>query len=372
MKSITGTVLAILLPLNGYALQKKALIFGITGQDGTFLAEFLLQKNYIVHGVKRSTSSPNTYRIDYLLKNTNYNEAFFLHNGDLADANSINTLIQKIDPDEVYNLAAQSQVSVSFNMPEYTTDIDALGTLRILEAIRKNDPQKKIRFYQASSSEMFGKVQEMPQKETTRFYPRSPYGAAKVYAHWITTIYRNAYDMFACCGILFNHESHLRGETFVTRKITLAVARIYGGLQDILYLGNLDAKRDWGHAKDYVHAMWLMLQQEKPEDYVIATGETHSIREFVELAFKKIGITIAWKSKGINEVGFDRATGKVLVKIDPQYFRPAEVDLVLGDASKAHRILKWKPSISFQQLVETMVHDDILMLYNKGIIKKGI
>lgn len=338
--------------------KKKALIFGITGQDGAYLAEFLLEKGYQVHGVKRRSSTFNTQRIDHLYKDPHTREKnLILHYGDLADSICIAKLIQEIQPDEVYNLGAQSHVRVSFDIPEYTADIDALGTLRILEAI-KNSPHK-IKFYQASSSEMYGKVQEIPQNEHTPFYPRSPYGCAKVFSYWITVNYREAYGIFACNGILFNHESPIRGETFVTRKITRAVAQIAQGAQDILYLGNLDSKRDWGYAKDYVEAMWLMLQQEQPDDYVIATQETHSVREFVELAFKEIGITIEWKGQDLDEVGVDRNTGKILVAIDPIYFRPTEVDLLIGNSSYAQKKIGWTPKASLQELVKIMVAADI-------------
>lgn len=347
-----------LLPIIATA-PKKALIFGVTGQDGSYLSEFLLEKGYEVHGVKRCSSSSNTNRIDSLLKKTSHYNNFFLHDGDLSDSGSVRALIQHICPDEIYNLAAQSQVRYSFDTPEQTADINALGVLRILDAIRSVEPTKKIKFYQASSSEMFGKVQEMPQKETTPFYPRSPYGIAKLYAHWITVNYREAYGLFACSGILFNHESPLRGEMFVTRKISLAVAKMYHGIHDILYLGNLDARRDWGYAKDYIEAMWQVLQQESPGDYVIASGETHTVREFVELAFKEIGITVCWQGKGVDEVGYDLETGAILVKIDPQYFRPTEVDVVLGDATKAFKAFGWKASTTLEELVKIMVQEDI-------------
>jgi len=345
---------------------KKALIFGVTGQDGTYLSEFLLEQGYEVHGVRRrSSTSSNTERIDYLSENMLYEGRFFLHYGDLSDSGSIHTLVQEINPDEVYNLAAQSHVGISFSLPEQTSDIDALGVLRILEAIRKTGNAKKTKFYQASTSELFGKVRTIPQTESTPFYPRSPYAVAKLYAYWITVNYREAYGMYACNGILFNHESPLRGENFVTRKITQAVAKIHAGLQETLSLGNLDAKRDWGYAKDYVIAMWSMLQQEKPADYVIATGQTHTVREFVELAFKEVGITICWNGQGVDEVGFDQATGRVLVKVDPQYYRPTEVDFLLGDATKAHLELNWKPATSFQDLVKIMMHEDV-----KRVIRK--
>ncbi|GMU19296.1 MAG: GDP-mannose 4,6-dehydratase [Candidatus Babeliales bacterium] len=343
---------------------KKALIFGITGQDGAYLAELLLQKKYEVHGVKRRSSSFNTQRINHLYHDPHvYGNNFILHYGDLADSMCIAKLINDILPDEIYNLGAQSHVRVSFDIPEYTADIDALGTLRILEAI-KNCPHK-IKFYQASSSEMYGKVQEIPQNERTPFYPRSPYGCAKLFSYWITVNYREAYDIFACNGILFNHESPYRGETFVTRKITRAVAKVAMGKSEILYLGNLDAKRDWGYAKDYVEAMWLMLQQEQPGDYVIATGKTYSVREFVELAYKEIGITIVWKGHNFDEVGIDRATGNILVAIDPIYFRPTEVDLLIGDSSYAQQTLGWQPKTSLQELVKIMVSYDIKTL-NEG------
>lgn len=338
--------------------QKKALIFGVTGQDGAYLAEFLLDKGYEVHGVKRRSSSFNTLRINHLYRDRHGNgNHFILHYGDLADSMSVAKLINEILPDEIYNLGAQSHVRVSFDIPEYTADIDALGTLRILEAI-KNCP-RKIKFYQASSSEMFGKVQEVPQTEKTPFYPRSPYGCAKVFSYWITINYRQAYDLFACNGILFNHESPIRGETFVTRKITRAVAATAIGKSDILYLGNLDSKRDWGYAKDYVEAMWLMLQQEQPDDYVIATGQTHSVREFVETAYQEIGVTIKWQRSGLEEIGVDNATGQTLIVIDSIYFRPTEVDLLIGDSSYAQEKLAWSPKTSFNELVKIMVAHDI-------------
>ena len=341
---------------------KKALITGVTGQDGAYLAELLLNKKYEVHGIKRRSSSFNTSRVDHLYIDPHEQDVrFFMHYGDLTDATNLIRIIQEVQPDEIYNLAAQSHVQVSFETPEYTANSDALGALRILEAIRILGMESKTRYYQASTSEMFGKVQEIPQKETTPFYPRSPYGAAKVYAYWITVNYREAYGMFACNGILFNHESPIRGETFVTRKITRAVARIKLGLQDVLYLGNLDSKRDWGFAKDYVQAMWLMLQQEKPEDFVIATGEAHSVREFVALAFQEVGIKIVWEGKGVEEIGKDAKTGATLIKVDPNYFRPTDVDFLLGDPSKANDKLSWKPSISFQELVKIMVQEDLIL-----------
>ncbi len=342
------------------ATPKKALIFGITGQDGAYLSEFLLKKGYIVHGAKRRSSSLNTDRIDHLYQDPHIpGTRFFLHYGDLSDSTSISNLISTIDPDEIYNLAAQSDVRTSFDLPEYTGDVTGLGTLRILEAIRQLDKTKKVRFYQASTSELFGLVQEIPQTEKTPFYPRSPYAVAKLYAHWITINYREAYGMYACCGILFNHESPRRGETFVTRKITRAVARITTGKQDTLYLGNLDSMRDWGFAGDYVEAMWSMLQQDKPEDFVIASGENHSVREFTQLAFKEAGIDIVWQGQGLDEVGIDSATGRTLIKIDPRYFRPAEVDFLLGSAQKAADKLGWRLKKTFPDLVKLMVASDL-------------
>ena len=339
---------------------KKALITGITGQDGAYLAELLLDKDYEVHGIKRRSSSFNTARIDHLYRDPHEKGVrFHLHYGDLTDATNLIRIIQEIQPDEIYNLAAQSHVQVSFETPEYTANSDALGTLRLLEAIRILGLEKKTRFYQASTSEMFGLVQETPQRETTPFYPRSPYGAAKVYAYWITVNYREAYNIFACNGILFNHESPLRGETFVTRKITRAVARIKLGLQEKLYLGNLEARRDWGHAADYVRAMWLMLQQEEPEDFVIATGETRSVREFVECAFAEIGVEIDWRGSGVDEVGYNRTDGTVRVAVDPRYFRPTEVDLLLGDPSKAKEKLGWQTETGFAEMVKAMVSEDL-------------
>jgi GDPmannose 4,6-dehydratase len=350
---------------------KKALISGITGQDGAYLAELLLKKGYEVHGIKRRSSSFNTARIDHLYRDPHEQEVrFFLHYGDLTDATNLIRIIQEIQPDEIYNLAAQSHVQVSFETPEYTANSDALGTLRILEAIRILGLEKKTKFYQASTSEMFGKVAETPQKETTPFYPRSPYAAAKVYAYWITVNYREAYNMFACNGILFNHESPVRGETFVTRKITRAVARIKLGLQEKIYLGQLNAKRDWGHAADFVRAMWMMLQQDEPEDFVVATGETHSVREFVEQSFHEIGITIAWEGSGLDEIGRDADSGKVLVQVDPRYFRPTEVDFLLGDPSKAKEKLGWEPKITFKELVKIMIHEDLKDAEKDHLIKK--
>ena len=339
---------------------KTALISGITGQDGSYLAEFLLDKGYCVHGVKRRSSQFNTARIDHLYRDRHEKDLrFFLHHGDLTDSSSIVRIIQEVQPDEIYNLAAQSHVQVSFEQPEYTANSDALGTLRFLEALRILGLTDKTRFYQASTSELYGRVRETPQNENTPFYPRSPYAAAKIYAYWITVNYREAYGMYACNGILFNHESPRRGETFVTRKITRAVARIRLGLQDSLYLGNLDAKRDWGYAGDYVKAMWLMLQQEQPEDYVIATGETHTVREFATLAFREAGIEITWQGTGVDEQGVDAATGRVLVRIDPRYYRPTEVELLLGDPTKARTRLGWQAEVGLPELVAMMVREDI-------------
>lgn len=341
-------------------MNKTALITGITGQDGAYLAEFLLNKGYIVHGIKRRSSSFNTERIDHLYKDPHErNVNFFMHYGDLTDSTNLIRIVQETRPDEIYNLAAQSHVQVSFETPEYTANSDAVGTLRLLEAIRILGLEKKTRFYQASTSELYGKVQEIPQKETTPFYPRSPYAAAKLYAYWITKNYREAYGMFACNGILFNHESPIRGETFVTRKITMAVARIKKGVQKKLYLGNLDAKRDWGFARDYVEAMWLMLQQDEPDDFVIATGKTHSVREFSELAFREVGIKLEWKGIGVDEVGVNSATGDILIEIDRRYFRPTEVDILMGDPSKAREKLGWEAKVGFEELVRMMVAGDM-------------
>lgn len=342
------------------AMEKVALITGVTGQDGAYLAELLLNKGYVVHGLKRRSSSFNTDRIDHLYQDPHERNArFHLHYSDLTDATSLIRLIQQIRPDEIYNLAAQSHVAVSFEAPEYTANSDALGTLRLLEAIRIVGLEKQTRFYQASTSEMFGKVQEIPQRETTPFYPRSPYGAAKVYAYWITTNYREAYGMYACNGILFNHESPLRGETFVTRKITRGLARIHVGLDACLYLGNLDSLRDWGHARDYVQAQWLMLQQPEPEDFVIATGEQHSVREFVELAGARLGMRIRWEGEGADEVGIDARKGQRVVRIDKRYFRPTEVETLLGDPAKARAKLGWQARTSFTDLVKEMVDEDL-------------
>ncbi|MFN4276612.1 MAG: GDP-mannose 4,6-dehydratase [Ferrovibrio sp.] len=338
---------------------KIALITGVTGQDGAYLAEFLLQKGYEVHGIKRRTSLFNTDRIDHLYQDPHVdNRRFILHHGDLTDSMSLIRVIQQVQPNEIYNLAAQSHVAVSFEEPEYTANSDALGALRILEAIRILGLEKKTRFYQASTSELYGLVQEIPQKETTPFYPRSPYAVAKLYAYWITVNYREAYGIYACNGILFNHESPLRGETFVTRKITRALARIKLGLQDCLYLGNMNARRDWGHARDYVEMQWLMLQQDKPEDFVIATGEQYSVREFVEIAAQEVGIKVTWKGEGVEEKGYTD-DGKCIVAVDPRYFRPTEVETLLGDASKAHQKLGWKPRTSFTELVREMMREDL-------------
>jgi GDPmannose 4,6-dehydratase len=340
-------------------LSTVALITGITGQDGAYLAEFLLEKGYIVHGIKRRSSSFNTARVDHLYKDPHdRNVNFFMHYGDLTDSTNLIRIIQEVQPDEIYNLAAQSHVQVSFETPEYTANSDGLGTLRLLEAIRILGLENKTKFYQASTSELYGLVQEIPQKETTPFYPRSPYAAAKLYAYWITINYREAYGIFACNGILFNHESPIRGETFVTRKITMAATKIKYGMQERLYLGNLDAKRDWGYAKDYVEAMWLMLQQEEPEDYVIATGETHSVREFTELAFKELGINIIWQGEGVEEVGIDASTSRVVVEVDPRYYRPTEVEILIGDPSKAREKLGWKPKVKLEKLVKLMIKSD--------------
>lgn len=336
---------------------KKVLITGITGQDGAYLTEFLLSKGYEVHGLRRRASLPNTQRIDHLLRQ--YKDRIVLHHGDLTDTSSLINVIKAVQPDEIYNLAAQSHVAVSFEEPEYTANSDAVGVLRILEAIKNLELQNKTKFYQASTSELYGLVQETPQKETTPFYPRSPYAVAKLYAYWIAINYREAYGIFACNGILFNHESPLRGETFVTRKITKGLAEIKYGLLDTLYLGNLDALRDWGHAKDYVEMQWLILQQDQPEDFVIATGVQHSVREFIELASKEIGIKIIWKGVGVEEKGYDTDTGKCVIAIDEKYFRPAEVKTLLGDASKAKAKLGWTPKISFHELVKEMVQEDL-------------
>ena len=345
--------------------KKVALITGITGQDGSFLAEFLLEKDYEVHGIMRRSSSFNTGRIEHLyldewVRDMKQKRLINLHYGDMTDSSSLIRIIQLVQPDEIYNLAAQSHVKVSFDVPEYTAEADAIGTLRLLEAVRILGLEKKCKLYQASTSELFGLVQEVPQKETTPFYPRSPYGVAKQYGFWITKNYRESYGMFACNGILFNHESERRGETFVTRKITLAAARIVQGYQDKLYLGNLNSLRDWGYAKDYVECMWLILQQEQPDDFVIATGEYHTVRDFCSLAFKTLGVNLRWEGEGVNEKGIDTATGKVLVEVDPKYFRPAEVDQLLGDPTKAKTQLGWNPrKTSFEELVKIMVEHDM-------------
>ena len=337
-------------------MKKKALITGVTGQDGALLSEFLLKKNYEVHGIKRRSSSFNTARVDHLYKDPHeFKTNFFLHYGDVTDATNIIRLFQEIRPDEIYNLAAQSHVQVSFETPEYTANSDALGTLRILEAIRILKLKEKVKFYQASTSELYGKAQEIPQNEKTPFYPRSPYAVAKLYSFWITVNYREAYKIFASNGILFNHESSVRGETFVSRKITMAACAISKKKQNCLYLGNLDAKRDWGHAKDFVEGMWMILQQRKPDDFVLATGKTHSVREFVEIAFNEVGIKIKWEGKGINEVGKDQKTQKILIRVDKKYFRPTEVDILHGDYTKAKENLGWNPKISFQELVKEMI-----------------
>ena len=342
---------------------KKALITGITGQDGSYLAEFLLNKGYEVHGIKRRTSLINTDRIDHLYQDLHEQDLkFILHHGDLTDATSLIRIIQEVQPDEIYNLAAQSHVAVSFEQPEYTANSDALGALRILEAIRILKLEKKTKYYQASTSELYGIAQETPQTEKTPFYPRSPYGVAKLYAYWITVNYREAYGIYACNGILFNHESPVRGETFVTRKITMALARIKLGIQKNLYLGNLDAKRDWGHAKDFVEAQWLMLQQQHPEDFVIATGKQHSVRDFINEASKNLDMHIDWRGKDLNEVGFYNE--KVIIKVDPRYFRPTEVETLIGDASKAKEKLNWIPKITFSQLVKEMIDQDLKLANN--------
>jgi GDPmannose 4,6-dehydratase len=349
---------------------KVALITGVTGQDGAYLAEFLLKKGYVVHGIKRRSSLINTDRIDHLYQDPQIeNRNFILHHGDLTDSTSLVRIIQVVQPDEIYNLAAQSHVAVSFEEPEYTANSDALGPLRILEAIRILRLEKKTKFYQASTSELYGLVQEVPQRETTPFYPRSPYAVAKLYAYWITINYREAYGIYACNGILFNHESPLRGETFVTRKITRALARIKLGLQECLFLGNMDAKRDWGHAKDYVEMQWLMLQQSQPEDFVIATGVQYSVRDFVEAAAHEIGMSIRWEGSGLSEKGFD-ATGKCIVAVDPRYFRPTEVESLLGDATKARTKLGWTPKITFQELVSEMMQSDFSAAQRDELVKK--
>jgi len=344
--------------------KKVALISGITGQDGSYLTELLISKGYKVHGIIRRSSSFNTARIEHIYnkEENSVDPRMVLHYGDLTDSTCLVKIINHVQPDEIYNLGAQSHVKVSFEMAEYTSNVDGLGTLRLLDAIRTCRLDKQVKFYQASTSELYGKVQEVPQNEKTPFYPRSPYGVAKLYAFWIVVNYREAYNMFACNGILFNHESPRRGQTFVTRKITRAVANIFLGYQDCVVVGNLDAKRDWGHARDYVEGMWLILQQDKPDDYVLSTNETHSVREFVEKAFKVINVDIVWEGEGINEVGKDKATGAVRVRVDERYFRPTEVDLLLGDSTKARKVLNWKPKVTFENLVVEMVNADIEMV----------
>ena len=349
---------------------KKALITGITGQDGSYLAEFLLSKDYEVHGIKRRSSSLNTERIDHLYQDPHeLHQNFILHYGDLSDAIGLANIIQKIQPDEIYNLGAQSHVSVSFESPEYTADIVGIGTLRILESIRILGLERKTRFYQASSSELFGKAQEIPQKETTPFYPRSPYAAAKLYAYWVTINYREAYGIYACNGILFNHESPVRGETFVTRKITRGLSRIFLNLQNTIYLGNLNAKRDWGHAKDYVEMQWLMLQQDVPDDYCIATGVQYSVRDFVNLAWGYLGKKLRWEGKGMDEKGYDKETGQLIVAVNPRYFRPTEVETLLGDPTKAKEKLGWKPKITFEEMVYEMMESDVTLARRDSLVK---
>ncbi len=351
--------------------EKVALITGVTGQDGAYLAELLLSKGYIVHGLKRRTSLINTDRVDHLYHDPHEESVrFFMHYGDLTDATNLIRVAKEVQPDEIYNLAAQSHVQVSFETPEYTANTDAVGTLRLLEAIRILDMTQKTRFYQASTSELYGKAQTAPQNESTPFYPRSPYAAAKLYAYWITVNYREAYGIHASNGILFNHEGPTRAETFVTRKITRAVAAIHLGLQDKLYLGNLEARRDWGHARDYVEGMWRMLQQPQGDDYVLATGEAHSVREFVERSFAEVGVTIGWQGAGVEEHGVDVKTGKVLVEIDPRYFRPTEVDLLIGDSTKARQVLGWTHTITFPQLVAEMVAEDLRVMGRQGALRK--
>jgi GDPmannose 4,6-dehydratase len=351
---------------------KKALITGITGQDGAYLSEFLLKKGYEVHGIKRRASSFNTHRIDHLYQDPHTTgKNFILHYGDLTDTSNLVRILQEVRPDEIYNLGAQSHVQVSFEVPEYSADADGLGVLRLLEAIRILGMEKTVRFYQASTSELYGKVREIPQKETTPFYPRSPYACAKLYGYWITVNYRESYGLYACNGILFNHESPIRGETFVTRKVTRAAARIKLGLQNKLYMGNIDAKRDWGYAGDYVELMWLMLQQEKPDDYVIATGVTTTVRDFITMAFRETGINLRWEGTGVNEKGIDAAGGKTLVEIDSRYFRPAEVELLIGDPSKAINKLGWKPKVQLPELVKMMVEHDLRLAERETHLRDG-
>ena len=343
--------------------KKVALIFGITGQDGSYLAELLLNKNYIVNGVKRRSSSINTSRVDHIYQDPHEkNYKFRLHYGDITDSSSVSSIIKKVKPDEIYNLAAQSHVAVSFEVPEYTANADALGALRILEAIKFHNLEKKTKFYQAGTSEMYGKVQSSPQNEKTPFYPLSPYGVAKLYAHWITKNYREAYKIFACNGILFNHESPRRGETFLTRKVTMGVAKIFLGKLKCIYVGNIYARRDWGHAKEYVESMWEILNQKKSNDYVIATGKSYTVKKFIEIAFKKIGITIDWRGKGLNEVGFDKKNKNILIKISPKYFRPLEVNHLMGKSLRTYKVLKWKPKIKIEELIKEMVEEDIKLL----------
>ena len=353
------------------AARKRALVTGITGQDGAYLAELLLSKGYAVHGIKRRSSSFNTDRVDHLYEDPHVSDGrFTLHYGDLTDSANLIRIVQQVLPDEIYNLGAQSHVAVSFETPEYTANADAMGTLRLLEAVRILGLTDKTRFYQAATSEMFGKVTETPQRETTPFYPRSPYGVAKLYAYWITVNYREAYGMYACNGILFNHESPRRGETFVTRKITRALSRIKLGLEACLFLGNLDAMRDWGHAKDYVEAQWLMLQQDKPQDYVVATGEQHSVREFVELSGRELGLRIQWTGTGVEERGVDAKSGRVVVRVDPRYFRPAEVDTLLGDPAKAEAELGWRRTVSFTELVCEMTQHDLALAERDALMQE--
>ncbi len=348
--------------------KKKALITGITGQDGSYLAEFLLERGYEVHGIIRRASCFNTWRINKLYVDPHETERFFLHYGDLTDSTNIINLIKEIQPDEIYHLAAQSHVKVSFEIPEYTANSDALGTLRILEAVRLLELTNKVKIYHAATSEMFGNIKEIPQNENTPFYPRSPYAVAKLYAYWIMKNYREAYNMFTCNGILFNHESERRGQRFVTRKITMGLSNIKEGKQKKLYLGNLDAQRDWGHTKDYIEAMWLMLQQEKPQDYVISTGETHSVREFIEEACQYLDIELEWKGSGIDEKGINKRTGEIIIEIDPNYFRPTEVNFLKGDSTKARRELGWKPKTSFKELVKSMVESDLEIVRNNRVV----
>lgn len=351
---------------------KTALISGVTGQDGAYLSDFLLKKGYVVHGIKRRSSSFNTERIDHIYREPHDSTSrFHLHYGDLTDTSNLIRIIQETKPDEIYNLGAQSHVQVSFEVPEYTADTDGIGVLRLLEAIRILGLEKKVRLYQASTSELFGKVQEIPQKETTPFYPRSPYACAKLYAYWIVVNYRESYGMYACNGILFNHESPIRGETFVTRKVTRAAARIKNGLQDKLFMGNIDSKRDWGFAGDYVELMWLMLQQSKPEDYVMATGVTTTVRDFITMVFEYVGYQLIWRGKGVEEKGLDFKTGKVLVEIDPRYFRPAEVDILIGDPSKAFKKLEWKPKVQLAELVSMMVEHDLKQANREKLLKEN-